>query len=119
MIGLADSTAEPFCGCLRFTCPEEFVCGDFPLTDNRVSGMTGLEFVERRTNGGCRGIVANKAVFSGSWDEEDLAKAARLGCRVFVKPVNLDEISAWLDEREKTIPPERKLVAFDSDRKVF
>jgi CheY-like chemotaxis protein len=119
VISLADPMAGPLFGCPQCTCPRGYVCGDFLLTDNRMPGMTGLEFVERQTNGGCRGIVANKAVFSGSWDEEDLAKVSRLGCRVFDKPFNLNEISAWLDEREKDIPPERKLVSFGSDRKRF
>lgn len=100
--------ADPFC-----TCPHEHACGDFLLTDNRMPRMTGLEFVERQSRGGCKGVVVNKAVLSANWSEEDLATARRLGCRVFAKPYNLREISAWLDEREKTIPPGRKLVPFD------
>jgi CheY-like chemotaxis protein len=110
VISLADPTicplfADPLC-----TCPQNFVCGDFLLTDNQMPGMTGLEFVERQTNGGCKGIISNKAVISGSWNEEELAKAKRLGCRVFSKPFSLDEISAWLDEREERISSGRQLV---------
>lgn len=94
------------------TCPTEASCGDFLLTDNRMPGMTGLDFVESQTHRGCKGIVGNKAIFSATWTTQELARAELLGCKIFRKPFDLREISRWLEERERVIPPARKLVDF-------
>ncbi len=99
---------DPQCECLH-----EHACGDFLVTDNRMPKMTGLEFVDRQENRGCKGIIHNKAVISATWNTEELSKAESLGCKVFSKPYDLAQIEQWLDEREKEIPRDRKLVAFD------
>jgi hypothetical protein len=77
--------------------------------------MSGLAFVEAQTLRGCKGSVGNKAVISGTWEREELAKAERLGCKIFHKPFRINELLDWLEERRKLIPPWRKLVQFDSD----
>lgn len=115
VISLSDPTACPLYASSQCTCPQDHACGDFLLTDNRMPRMTGIEFVERQSQRGCKGIVGNKAILSGTWDDEELAHAERLGCQVFDKPYNFKEIMDWLDEREKQILPGRKLVVFDSD----
>lgn len=115
VICLDEPTACPLYNDAQCTCPLEYACGDFLLTDNRMPRMTGIDFVEHQEKRSCKGIVANKAVFSGSWSEEELARAKRLGCRVFHKPFNLKEISLWLDERIKHIDPKRKLVEFSDN----
>lgn len=112
VICLPDPTACPLFEDAGCTCLQEEVCGDFLLTDNRMPGMSGLEFVDRQVRGGCKGIVGNKAVLSGGWQPAELAEADRLGCQVFHKPYQIQEITAWLDRRERFISADRKLVDF-------
>lgn len=92
------------------TCPKDAACGDFLLTDNQMPGITGLEFVARQVQAGCKGDVSNKAVLSGTWSQEELWQAQQLGCKVFDKPYRTGEIEAWLDAREKLIPEDRRLL---------
>jgi CheY-like chemotaxis protein len=115
VISLSDPTACPLYAGPQCTCPQDQACGDFLLTDNRMPGMTGIEFVERQMQRGCKGIIGNKAVLSGTWSEQELAQAKLLGCRVFDKPFKLNDIVAWMNDREQRILPGRKLVTFDSD----
>jgi len=96
-------------------CSHEFPCGDILLTDNRMPRMTGLQFIARQQERGCKGVVHNKAVISGTWRAQELETATRLGCKVFSKPYQIDEIFHWLDEREQTLSPERKLTALDEN----
>lgn len=107
------SAAEPvlcplYCD-LDARCEHEFACGDLLLSDNHMPRMTGLQFVTRQGERGCKGVVHNKALVSGDWREEDLAEAGRLGCRIFTKPYKLDDVFSWIEERIRTIPPGRRL----------
>jgi len=107
------SAAEPL-GCPLYTdldanCNHDHACGDFLLTDNRMPRMTGLQFVARQGVRGCKGVVHNKAVASGTWSEDEKWAAEQLGCKVFSKPYKLADIFSWLDERERQIQPGRKL----------
>jgi CheY-like chemotaxis protein len=115
VISLSDPTVCPLYEGPECTCPRDQACGDFLLTDNQMPGMTGLDFVKRQTKRGCKGIIGNKAILSGSWNHEELEQAEQLGCRVFDKPFNLGDIEGWLDEREKEIRPGRQLVVFDRE----
>ena len=90
-------------------CTHEFACGDFLLSDNRMPRMSGLDFVTRQQQRGCKGAIHNKAIFSASWSDEDIDAAEQLGCKVFQKPYDFAEIHAWLDARAAMIPPDRKL----------
>ncbi|MEC4684982.1 MAG: response regulator [Nitrospirota bacterium] len=92
------------------SCPPGQVCGDILITDNNMPNMNGLEFIQNQMQKGCRGIVQNKAVMSGTWTEVDHAYAKSLGCRIFEKPFMVEEIHKWLDECEKRMDPSRKLI---------
>jgi len=94
-------------------CPKEQVCGDFLITDNQMPGMTGLEFIQRQAEGKCRAAAHNKALLSGQWSPEEWDLGIRLGCKLFRKPLDLDEFSAWLTERENLVSPKRKLSRID------
>ncbi len=96
------------------SCPADIACGDFLLTDNRMPGISGLEFIDRQVKGGCKGKVANKAVLSGTWSQEELCQAQQLGCKVFEKPYRSEEIETWLEVQEKLIPADRKLLASEA-----
>jgi CheY-like chemotaxis protein len=87
--------------------PEEHSCCDILITDVRMPGMTGLEYIESQKHHGCR--VPNVAVMSGSWNETELEEARRLSCRVFEKPFLLEDLNAWLSQSEKKIDPHREL----------
>lgn len=56
---------------------------------------------------GCR--QQHFALISGGFSEPDLARASRLGCTLFSKPLDMAEIDAWLDEVERSIQIERAL----------
>ncbi len=91
-------------------CTSEQACGDFLITDNRMPRMTGLEFIELQSRRGCKGIIGNKLVVSGTWTPSELQTAERLGCNVMHKPYNFNSILDWLEERKNRIPPGRELI---------
>jgi CheY-like chemotaxis protein len=113
VIGTSDPTLCPIYSNLNQPCPHEDACGDFLLTDNRMPRMTGLDFIAAQSRRGCKGIVNNKAVISSSWTPEERKMAKALGCKIFKKPYRIKEISEWLDEAEKKISNDRKLVVLD------
>ena len=88
-------------------CPEGHLCGDIIITDIRMPGVTGLQFLDNQIKHGCR--VRNFAVMSASWSDSELRHATELGCKIFKKPFRIDELKNWLDECEKSIDPSRKL----------
>ena len=90
-------------------CPQENMCGDIFITDINMPRVSGLEFIASQMKNGCKVITANKAIMSGSWTEEQLEYAGKLGCHIFHKPVSMDELNSWLDECERRIDPTRKL----------
>ena len=88
-------------------CPSEHFCAHIIITDIYMPNMTGFEFIEHLKNSGCK--VQNIAVMSGRCTDENLEYTKRLGCHMFKKPFDFDEIKKWLDECEKRIDPNRKL----------
>ena len=88
---------------------KEHSCCDILITDVRMPGMTGLEYLESQKQHGCK--IPNIAVMSGSWTEDEMDAAQRLNCRVFEKPFVLEELNNWLSQSEKRIDPHRELSA--------
>jgi hypothetical protein len=72
-----------------------------------MNGTNGIDFLEGLIQKGCR--QRHIALMSGNFTEADLARAARLGCTAFSKPLVIPSITAWAEEIERAIPPERKL----------
>ncbi|BCR04504.1 hypothetical protein DESUT3_15730 [Desulfuromonas versatilis] len=113
VLSFADPTVCPIFSEPMNACPHEDACGDILVSDNHMPRLSGIEFVEAQTLRGCKGIIQNKAIISANWSQEEREKAERLGCRIFSKPFDIDEICNWLEEREKQIPPSRKLASFN------
>ncbi|GAB4265499.1 MAG: hypothetical protein Kow0092_17900 [Deferrisomatales bacterium] len=90
-------------------CPHEHACGDFLLTDNQMPRVTGLKLVEHQSRGGCKGMVRNKAILSAAFTPEEVERAQRLGCKVFEKPPDFDELLRWIEEGKAHIDPGRRL----------
>jgi CheY-like chemotaxis protein len=88
-------------------CPHEHACADIIITDINMPHMSGLEFLENRKKSGCK--VKNRAVMSGSWTEEEINHARRLGCQIFEKPFQFSDLVMWLDECERKVEPNREL----------
>ncbi len=86
--------------CKKYKCSQYGRCADFILTDNRMPGMTGLDFLQQTQKMGCRIPDSCKAVISGVWTKEDLELAEKSGYRIFNKPYLIDAIYTWLDECE-------------------
>ena len=90
-------------------CPQEHACGDILLSDIDMPRMNGIDFIEHQIKNGCKGIRQNKALMSGTWTDEQLNRARKLGCQTFQKPIRLEKLNEWLEECEKRIEPSRKL----------
>ena len=80
------------------SCPVEFPCVDFLLTDNTMPEMTGLEFLSRLKKLGCKIPDHRKAIASGSLDDEDQFKATQLTRNVFDKSDSKQLIARWIEE---------------------
>jgi CheY-like chemotaxis protein len=88
-------------------CPVEHLCATIIITDINMPNMTGLEFIEHQKKNGCK--IQNIATMSGIWTDEEIEHAKRLGCHIFKKPFEIDEIEKWLDGCEKKLDPNSKL----------
>jgi CheY-like chemotaxis protein len=93
---------EDFC-----PCPTNQACADVILSDLNMPVQNGLDFLEKQIHKGCR--CRHFALMSGDLAPEDIARAASLGITVFLKPFKLTDITAWLDQVEKEIDPQRGL----------
>ena len=95
---------------VNHNCPLDYACADIIISDVNMPTETGLEFIKARKEKGC--TIKYRALMSGDWTDSDLQNAQELGCRVFHKPFNLQEMLQWLDDCRKQIAPDRKLSKF-------
>jgi len=79
------------------TCPVNSPCCDFLLTDHLMPDMTGLEFLNRTKQMGCKIPDSRKAIISGNWLDEDLKTAKQLASLVFDKSDSLQLIDCWVE----------------------
>ncbi|MEJ2492402.1 MAG: response regulator [Desulfuromonadales bacterium] len=80
------------------SCPVEYPCVDFLLTDNKMPEMTGIEFLERLKNMGCKIPDQRIAMISGSLDEENQPKVKQLAGNIFDKLDSKSLIIEWIEE---------------------
>ena len=88
-------------------------CPDIIITDYDMPNVNGLDFLMDVYTRGCRcrdvAIITGKGV-----DELDMRRMAKLGTRYFLKPIDFDELYAWMYRVEKrlseirppTLPPQ-------------
>jgi CheY-like chemotaxis protein len=88
-------------------CTAEEACADIILSDVRMPQVSGMEFIERLFENGCK--VKHMAFISGSWSDREYAQAEIMGCKTFNKPFSVSELEKWLDACEKDIAPDRVL----------
>ena len=88
-------------------CPADTSCSDLILSDVNMQGTNGINFLEGLIQKGCR--QRHIALMSGNFSNTDLARAAKIGCVLFTKPLEMDAIAAWVQVVEKSIPSGRVL----------
>lgn len=74
-------------------------CADVLIIDQWMPKMTGLEYLSRRHDWGCRAMGQRKALISANLPDHLYAQAIELGCTVFDKPVRLGQIERWIEEK--------------------
>lgn len=110
VIALPEPTVCPLYSDLDCCCSQDLACGDLMIISNRMAKMSGLKLIKKQLEGGCKGATQNKLILSTSVRKSrELSFAKELGCKVLMKPFKISEISAWIDECEKRIDPNRKL----------
>lgn len=85
----------------RCPCENFNDCVDLIVSDVNMLGASGIDFVEDLIAKGCR--VHNIALMSGAFSDEDLARASRLKCAVFPKPINMSAFLNWVVGVERSI----------------
>lgn len=88
-------------------CPPSTCCADVIVSDVNMEGGNGVDFFEQLVQKGCK--QRHFALMSGNFSEADLARASRLNCRLFTKPLDMAQLTAWVEEVEGLIPSERTL----------
>ena len=92
---------------LQCPCPTGTSCADLILSDVNMHAANGIDYIEQLIQKGCR--QGHFAVMSGHFTKDDLGRASELGCKLFTKPLDMDEVKNWIEEVERAIPLERVL----------
>lgn len=79
-------------------CTIDHPCFDVVVSDNRMPGMTGLEFFEWIDQKECYVPASCKALLTGDLTQEEFNKATERGYKVFQKPCSLELLDLWLKE---------------------
>jgi CheY-like chemotaxis protein len=95
-------------------CPGTDTCADAVITDYHMPGMNGLQLIREQIRAGCKLAPQNRALMTGTYDEEMRRETEKLGCARFEKPFSFSELKSWLDEcatrvdLSKPLPPLRR-----------
>lgn len=90
-------------------CPQQHACADVLIVGQNLPLVSGINFIEKRIRGGCKGAVQNMALICSPWSATDRQRARDLGCRWFETPLDLKELGDWLIQVAQNTPSERKL----------
>ena len=107
VFAFSDPSMCPVFDSVHHNCPSDHACADIIISDLNLPNKSGLEYVKEQQEKGCK--VKCQALMSGEWSDSDSQYAQELGCRVFHKPFNFEEMLLWLDDCGKRIAPERVL----------
>ena len=88
-------------------CPTGTRCSDLVISDVNMVTANGVDFIDKLIQKGCR--LPNFALMSGDFSRADLDRASRIGCALFTKPVDMAALTAWVEQVERSTPPERIL----------
>ena len=97
----------PLNAVLKCPCPGDTSCSDLIISDVNMMGANGLDFVEQLVQKGCKQRYF--ALMSGGFSAADLARATRLHCVPFSKPLDMEMVTAWVKEVEQSISSQRIL----------
>ena len=92
-------------------------CSDIIISDVNMPVETGLEFIKNRLSMGCK--VKFRALMSADWAESDLQYAQKIGCKVFQKPFDLEELLQWLENCKKQIDQNRVLSDWKANEDII
>lgn len=93
------------------SCLQENACGDALILGQDLPALKGIDFIERRITGGCKGAAVNNAIICRPWSYHEQARSKALGCRFFETPIHLSEISEWLKKVADSTSPNRQLAS--------
>jgi DNA-binding response OmpR family regulator len=105
-------------------CGYDRPCCDVMIVDFNMTGMNGVEFIERQIERRCRVDVRNKAVIADFIDESRRTAVDAMGCTFFQKPFDLLSLSEWLSACEQRIDLSQPLASrrheerYDSYREI-
>jgi response regulator RpfG family c-di-GMP phosphodiesterase len=84
-------------------CANHHPCSDIIITDLNMPKMNGIEMLQNQSQRGCRVAAKSRAFMSGFLDNESVDRIKELGGIFFQKPIAFNELSDWLDERERNL----------------
>ena len=93
----------PVYGSVNHNCPLDHACADIIISDVNMPTQSGLDLMNERKQKGCK--AKYRALMSGDWTDSNLKYAQALGCRVFHKPFEFEEMLQWLDDCSKRMVP--------------
>jgi len=88
-------------------CKENEKCADLIITDLEMPEMHGFEFLENHRNKQCKS--KDIIIISGYLDDEAIKRAKELGCKIFEKPPDFNELIKYIEWIKKEIKPNRRL----------
>jgi len=92
-------------------------CSDIIISDVNMPVETGLEFIKNRLSSGCK--IKFRALMSADWAESDLQYAQKIGCKVFQKPFDLEELLQWLENCQKQIDQNRVFSDWNAQKDII
>lgn len=92
-------------------------CSDIIISDVNMPVETGLEFIKNRLKVGCK--IKFRALMSADWTESELQYAQKIGCKVFHKPFDLEELLEWLENCQKQIDQNRVLSDWNAKEDII
>jgi CheY-like chemotaxis protein len=69
-------------------------CAELIISDVRMPFYSGLEYVTKLRQVGCK--VRHIAMMSGDLNADEFLAAEALGCKVFEKPFTMSEMTEWI-----------------------